>query len=69
MDEDDLEKIKWKKFSRGNAEWTYSDLAEKLATKLKENGGSLKIGDYVYELRHEKFIVRIKLKKMRARLM
>ena len=61
----DLKNLPWKQWKNGGGAWIFTDEApSKLANRIEENGGSLRIGGYIYQLRCEdKFIVRFPAKR------
>lgn len=61
---EDLENLSWTTFRNGKASWIYTDKADKLSEKMKARGGSIRLGNYIYEFKKGgKFIVRFPARK------
>jgi hypothetical protein len=61
IEDNELPRLEWKS---GQITWEFSDKAPRLTKAILKNGGSLCIGCWIYELRHNgKFIVKFPAKK------
>lgn len=61
---EDLESLLWKSCRNCRVFWIFTERVRELAEKMKANGGSIRIGDWIYEFRcNQKFIVRIPAKR------
>jgi hypothetical protein len=60
FEDEELEQLPWRNWKNGGGSWIFADEAEVLSNKIKMKG-TIRIGDFIYELRHldgKVFIVR-----------
>jgi hypothetical protein len=68
IEPDELESLRCRSCRNGRVFWIFTDCAPELVEKMEENGGSIRIGCFVYEFRRgRKFIVRFPVKPDRNR--
>jgi hypothetical protein len=65
IDPEEIESLPWKLWAKSNGCWIFADKAPlQIPEKIKVNGGSLRIGEYIYQLRcNGKFVIRFPAKK------
>jgi len=63
FEDEELEQLPWRNWKDGRGSWIFADEAEELSERIRMSGESIRINNFIYELRQrgqKTFIVRLR---------